>query len=107
MTKFAGMVGFASGQTEDEGRPGIVEVTYVDHPMRGDLLRASKTEQEGNEKLDTLVLSNRISVMGDKYSYSNFMSIAYVIWMGQKWKVASVEVQKPRLILTLGGVWNG
>ena len=104
MTKFAGLVGFAAGQSEV--RPGIVEEAYEEHPMRGDVIRASKVEQESNTRYDTMALSNRISVMGDKYAYDNFMAIRYVKYMGGQWKVTDVEIQRPRMILTLGGVFN-
>ena len=107
MAKFAGKVGFASGQTESEDRPGIVEEQYEEHLMRGDVIRASKTEEESSSKYDTLRLNNRISVIADKYAYTNFMGIRYVWYMGGKWKVTEAEVQRPRIILTLGGVWDG
>lgn len=103
MTKFAGLVGYASGQSEV--RPGIVEESYEEHPMRGDVIRASKVERESSTRYDTLALSNQISVIGDKYAYDNFMAIRYVKYMGGQWKVTSVEVKRPRLILTLGDVF--
>ena len=107
MAKFAGKVGFAAGQAESEDRPGIVEEQYEEHSMRGDVIRASKVEGESSDKYETLRLSNRISIVADKYAYTNFMSIRYVLYMGSKWKVTEAEVQRPRIILTLGGVWNG
>ena len=107
MAKFAGKVGFSTGQAESEDRPGIVEEQYEEHSMHGDVIRASKVEEESSNRYDTLRLSNRISVVGDKYAYTNFMSIRYVLYMGTKWKVTDAEVQRPRIILTLGGVWNG
>ena len=38
---------------------------------------------------------------------SHFFAIRYVKWAGTRWKVDDVEVKRPRLKLTLGGVWNG
>lgn len=104
MTKFAGLVGFASGQTET--RPGIFEEAYEEHLMRGDVIKASKVERESSTRYDTLALSNRISVVGDRYAYENFMAIRYVRYMGGQWKVTGVDVEKPRLILTLGDVYH-
>ena len=45
--------------------------------------------------------------MADPYAYDHFFAIKYVKWMGAYWKVTNVEVQRPRLKLTVGGVYNG
>lgn len=36
-----------------------------------------------------------------------FHTMKYVVWMGASWKITSIEVQRPRLLLTIGGVYNG
>ena len=54
-----------------------------------------------------LYISNLISIIADPYAYKSFHSMRYVEFMGNKWKVANVEIQYPRLILTIGGLYNG
>jgi hypothetical protein len=31
----------------------------------------------------------------------------YVEWMNARWKITSIDVKRPRVILTIGGVYNG
>ena len=55
---------------------------------------------------DDVNISNEISIVADPFAYQNFHAMRYVEFMGAKWKISSVEVQYPRLILTVGGVYN-
>lgn len=104
MAKFAGFVGYAT-QTDDGN--GIVTESYVEKKLRGDLLKAVKSYEEGTKVNDDITLSHRISIVADKYAYSNFDKIRYVVLYGVKWKVTSIEIIRPRLVLTVGGVFNG
>jgi hypothetical protein len=63
--------------------------------------------QAGENLNDNMNINNRISILADPFAYQNFHTIKYINWMGAKWKVGSVEVQSPRLILAIGGVYNG
>ena len=51
-------------------------------------------------------MTNEISLVADPYARENFHMIRYACFMGTRWEVTSVEVQYPRLVLTLGGVYN-
>ena len=104
MAKFYGKIGFA---TLNESVPGVWEETIVEKPYYGDLLRNSRRLQGSENLNDDVNISNQISIVSDPYANQNFHSIRYVEFMGAKWKVSDVEVQYPRLILTLGGVYNG
>ena len=55
---------------------------------------------------DNLNISNEFSIIADPFAYENFQNMRYIVFMGAKWKITSVEVQYPRLILTVGGVYN-
>lgn len=80
----------------------IVERAYV-----GDILRNSRRLQSGESVNDDLSVNNMISIVADPYANENFFAIRYVQWMGTLWKVTEVEVQSPRLLLRLGGKYNG
>ena len=54
-----------------------------------------------------LVFDNLFSIMADAFAYQNFEKMRYVNWNGSNWKIVSVEVRRPRLILTIGDLWNG
>ena len=78
------------------------------HAYSGDLMSNSRRLQSENQVNDSIVLGNRISILADPYARNNFHAIRYTEFMGTKWKVNSVDAsQYPRLVLTLGGVYNG
>lgn len=105
MARFYGKVGFA---TTTETRPGVWEDTIAERPYYGDTIRSSRRHETGQDKvLDDINISNEISIVADDYANENFHSIKYVRYMGALWKVSTVTVQRPRLILSTGGVYNG
>ena len=99
------MIGFAQ---QKEVRPGVWKDEIVEREYGGDLIKLNRNAQGGSQSVnDDLVLSNQISIIADPYASANLFAMRYVTFMGAKWKVTSVEVQYPRLILSVGGVWNG
>lgn len=104
MAKFAGLVGFVT--STNIGNSVYVE-TPTERLYRGDIDRNKRMWQNGTGLNDNVVLSNIISIVSDAYSDLNFANIRYVKWRGFTWKVTDVQVQRPRLILTIGDVYNG
>lgn len=104
MAKFYGMIGF-SEQVEET--PGVWVDKIAVHPYYGDLIRNTRKLQSSDRLNDNIDIANDISIIADPYAVENFHKMRYVEFMGGKWKITSVEVQYPRLILTVGGVWNG
>lgn len=104
MAKFYGMIGFAE---QREVRPGVWIDEITEHGYSGDLIRNTRNLQNSQQVNDDISLSNQISILSDPYANANFFAMRYVTYMGSKWKVTSVEVQYPRLILSVGGIWNG
>lgn len=103
MAKFYGTIGYA---VTEEIRPGVWEPNVTERNYYGELIRNfRKLESSGNLN-DNINVANEISIVADPFAYENFHSMLYVTYMGAKWKVTNVEVQHPRLILTLGGVYN-
>lgn len=78
----------------------------LEKPYFGDIIKDTRKWQGSEHLNDNLTISNRISVIGDPYAFQNFHSIKYITWMGSKWKVKSIEVAYPRLILDVGGVYH-
>lgn len=104
MSKFYGKVGYA---VTSEVRPGVWEEQITERNYYGDLNRNKHRWQSGQGLNDDVNISNEISIVADPFAYKNFQSIRYVELLGSLWKVTDVEVQYPRLILTVGGVYNG
>lgn len=102
--KWYGKVGYAETV---ETVPGVWTERIVERPYYGDILRLYRRWQSTSKVNDDLEISNRISIVADPFAYENFYSMRYVEYMGARWKVSDVEVEQPRLILTLGGVYNG
>ena len=76
------------------------------HKHYGDILQNHMRPQSDNKVNDNITISNQISIVADPFAISNFHNIKYVEYMGTNWKVTSVDVQYPRLLLTLGSVYN-
>lgn len=104
MAKFFGSIGYAETQ---ETSPGIHKEIITERDYSGDVLRNSRKLQSGESINDDVVVNNSLSIVADPYAYNHFFAIRYVKWMGAVWKVTNVEVQTPRLLLTIGGVYNG
>lgn len=104
MARFYGAIGFAEAV---EVKPGVWKDQIKEHYYFGDLNRNTRRLQTTSQVNDNLTISNEISIIADPYAQQNFHSMRYVVFMGAKWKINNVEVQFPRLILELGGVWNG
>lgn len=104
MAKFYGIIGYSMTQ---QTAPGVWSETFVEHTSRGDVLEDSKRWEKGENLNDDLNVSNTISIVADSFVWRNLHCIRYVEWMGALWKVTNVKVARPRLILTIGGVFNG
>lgn len=105
--RFAGKVGYVIvDETPDDS--GIYkEAEIVERFYKGDVVRQSIRNQAGQNINDDINISNQFSILADPFAWANFSRITYVEWMGAKWKVTTVEPQRPRILLTVGGVYNG
>lgn len=104
MAKWYGKIGYA---VTVETRPSIWEEQITERPYFGDLIRNNRRLVSSGNLNDNVSISNEISVVADPFAYDNFHSIRYVEFMGNLHKVDNVDVQYPRLILTIGGLYNG
>lgn len=104
MAKIYGEIGYAELK---ETAPGVWTECINPRNYYCELVRNTRRLQTTGNLNDDITISNEISVLADPYAYENYHSMRYVEFMGTKWKVISVEVQYPRLVLMLGGVYNG
>lgn len=102
--KYRGKVGYGE---QIETAPGVHEDVITEHSYFGDVIRNTRRLVNGEKVNDDLSVGNSISILADAYANEHFFAIRYVEWAGSLWKVSEVEVQRPRLILRLGGVYNG
>ena len=105
MARFYGAIGYAETV---ETAPHVSQEQITERFGAGFVERNTRRLQASSDKVnDDVDISNVISIIADPYAFQNLSFIRYIVWMGIKWKVTDVEVQYPRLILTLGGVYNG
>ena len=103
MAKFFGKIGYAETK---QTSPGVWEEEITEREYFGDLTRNTRRLQSSGNLNDNIVVANEISIVADPFANQNFHAMRYVEFMGTKWKISNVEVQYPRLILTLGGQYN-
>lgn len=104
MAKFYGVIGYAESV---ETKPGVWEEQITERMYFGELVRNTRKLQTSSGQLnDNVNITNEISIVSDPFAIQNFHTMRYVEYMDTKWKITNVEVQYPRLILTLGGVYN-
>ena len=107
--KFYEKVGFAITEEVDPiNHPGMWEDTIKEIYYVGDLVTPMTSRWILNQQInDDLRITNKLSIVADPFAERNFHAIKYIWFKGTKWKVISVEVDRPRLILTTGGIYNG
>lgn len=104
MARYYGKIGFF---TMTETSPGVWKPQSTERYYYCDLIQNTSRFQASGGVNDNITISNIVSVMADPYAKENFSHIRYAEFMGTNWKVEKAEVKYPRLLLTLGGVYNG
>lgn len=106
MARFFGVVGYGES-IEDPSDSGVWTDVITEAPYYGDVIRNTRKLDAGEGLNDDITVNNSISIVADDYAIAHFFNIKYVQWSGVLWTVTNVEVKSPRLILSLGGVYNG
>lgn len=104
MAKYYGSIGYAETV---ETVPGIWEEKIIERKYYGDVYKNTRLLQNSGGVNDNINIANQISIIADPYANQNFHAMRYVEFMGSNWKITNVEVQFPRLVLTIGGLYNG
>lgn len=103
MAKYYGKIGYA---ITEEVKPGVWKKKITEREYFGDVIRNNRRLQSSENLNDNIIVSNEISIVADPFANENFHSMLYVEFMGAKWKISNVDVQYPRLILTIGEAYN-
>lgn len=105
MTRFEGLIGYS---TTVETAPGVHSEIINERFCTGSLIKISQANRDRDDSTNSdLLFNNKFSILADEYAVMNLPMIRYISWNGNKWKVTNVEIQRPRLIITVGGVYNG
>lgn len=104
MAKYYGSIGFAK---QEEIRPGVWKEINAERPYYGEEVRNFRKLQPSGNVNDNINISVTLSIVSDPYANEHMYDMRYATYQGAKWKITDVEPQYPRLILTLGGLYNG
>lgn len=104
MAKYYGAIGYAIPR---ETAPGVWEDEVIEKNYRGDVILNQQRWQPAERVNDNFNIDNSISIIADPYAYANLGYIKYIAMHGQKWKVQSLTIKRPRIILQIGGLYNG
>lgn len=104
MAKFSGVVGYAQS---GEKAPGVWDDIVTKKIYYGDVIRNNRRWAPGQQVNDNMQINNQISIIGDDFAHANWSLMKFVEYGGTLWSITNVEIARPRLILTLGSVYNG
>lgn len=107
MGKFHGEVGYNNGTVQTPPESGVWVEEIVERTYFGDVVKNRRNLEAADNLNDNISVANLISIVADEYARNHFHAIRYVRWQGSNWKVSSVEVEHPRLLLTIGDIYNG
>lgn len=106
MARFYGEVGYGV-TVEDPPESGVWKDVITEIPYFGDVVQNARQLVEGDKVNDDISVTTSISIVADPYGEQNYLAMRYVRWAGALWVVSTVDVESPRLILRLGGIYNG
>lgn len=106
MAKFVGIIGFVRDVETLPGSGAFVEES-VEKTYRGDVLMNMSRWQDASKVNEDLTIDNKFSIVADSFALRNIGIMRYVEYLGEKWKIKSIEIVRPRIIITVGGLYNG
>mgnify|MGYP007013888278 CR=1 FL=1 len=101
--KYYGAIGYAETV---ETSPGVWEEVITERYYYGDVEQVRRRTNDSQKVNSDVDISNTISVVADAFAIDNFVNIRYTQWLNHKWKVSNVEVAPPRLIFSVGGLYE-
>ena len=104
MAKFRGVLGFVY---DKETTPDVYTQEVVERTYRGDLMKFSRRWEKTEYLNDSLTMNEEISIVADSYLLDNLYAIKYVKLKGVAWGIQSITPERPRIILSIGGIYNG
>lgn len=103
MARYHGYVGYA---IDVEAYPGVWEEQISEHEYFGDVVKNRMNIQQNGNVNAKITISNSISIIGDPFAYEHVYAMRYVTYLNKKWTITNIDIQRPRLILTIGGLYN-
>ena len=102
--KYCGVIGY--GITA-ETAPGVWQEQTQERRYFGDILRQYDRFQTDGKVNDNIMVSNQFSIIADPFAMEQYAYMRYIEWGGVRWKITGIEWRYPRMIISVGGVYNG
>jgi hypothetical protein len=114
MAKFYGTIGYSvtkeimvddgSGSEVGTGKwvDEVIEKLYT-----GDVIKPAYKWRSTDNINPDVVVSDTISIIADGFMLSNTHSMKYVRWRDACWSIVGVDIERPRVLITLGGLFSG
>ena len=102
--KWYGEIGF---EMQKETTPGVYDSEFVKRNYYGDTKTLSTRWNTTENLHDDIRLVTKISVMADPFLFEQFPFMKYITFSGHKWTITDIVPNRPRIELTLGGLYNG
>lgn len=107
MAKYCGRIGIATSQENPVGS-GIYEDTIIERLYYGEVFDLrSRYKANDNGINDNITIDVEFSILADPFAYQNLPSMKYIEYLGELWKIETISPDRPRLKITIGGIWNG
>jgi hypothetical protein len=105
MAKFRGVIGFGEST---ETAPGVWQDVITESTYSGDVLQSALQTEPSTDTVNLdRSIDNAISIVGNDYAFAHFFAIRYIKWAGKLWTITHIDLKYPRLILRMGGVYDG
>lgn len=105
-SRWKGVVGFGIA-VEEPPESGVWVKEITERPYAGEVIRNSRRLENDQKVNNDLTVGNSISIVADPYAHEHFFAMLYIKWAGVLWEIENIDVQSPRLVLKLGGVYDG
>ena len=103
MPKCSGVIGYAlAGETQ----PGVWTEGITEKKYIGEIIKDNRRIVDQGEINGSINVSNNISIISNRFMLANMEYMRYLTFNKSKWKISSVEIKPPRIIITLGGLYN-
>lgn len=102
-------IGFVETEEKIDGtiHTGVWEEKIVPKMYYAEIRRNYKVTASNDKVNSDILLNNTFSIIADPYANNNYFAMRYVKFNNVKWEIANVEVEYPRLIINVGGIYNG
>lgn len=104
MPRCSGFIGYSLAE---ETQPGVWTDNITEKRYYGEIVRDNRRISDQGQVNGDISINNNISVVSNKFMLDNLSFMRYITLANSKWKISSVDIKPPRIIITLGGLYNG